>query len=206
MRDELIQLGKAVYNRVHKYLNNNCSEWRSIVEVAIRDGLDKAVELMQNAKESIVGVLKKNRSLVRSLTQGAVKSGAKMTAKCVAKKITKGGAKVTQELVIEGGKRLASEGTKKVATQGLVKQGLKSLGKGATVIGIAADFAQAGLEYCGYKKTGKAVGATGNAASGIMAGVAMGGPVGAIIGGFVAVSIWGAGEAVGTGINKALEQ
>lgn len=214
VKDELIQLSKAVYIRIYKCLNDECSEWPTIVKVAIRDGIEKAEKLLQNAKGSIVEVLKKHKSLVRSLTQGAVKGGAKMTAKCVAKRITKEGGKAmvsettrvaTQELVIEGGKRLVSEGAKQVATQG-VKQGLKSLGKGATGVGIAADVAQAGLEHYGYKKTGKAVGASGNMASGAMAGGAIGGPPGAFIGALVAVLIWGAVEAAGTGINKAIEQ
>ncbi len=51
----------------------------------------------------------------------------------------------------------------------------------AAPVGILADGAQMGLEYFGHEKAGKAVGATGNVASGALTGFALGGPVGAAI-------------------------
>uniref|UniRef100_A0A1X7TIZ6 Uncharacterized protein n=1 Tax=Amphimedon queenslandica TaxID=400682 RepID=A0A1X7TIZ6_AMPQE len=135
MKDEPIQLSKAAYIQIYKCLNDECSEWPTIVKVAIRDGIEKAKKLLQNAKGSVIQVLKKHKSLVRSLTQGA------------------------------------------------------------TGIGIAADVAQAGLEHYGYKKTGKAVGASGNIASGALCGVAFG-PVGAGVGAMVGLGVWGTGEVV----------
>ena len=84
-----------------------------------------------------------------------------------------------------------------------MKQGVKSVANTATGIGLAADLAQAGLEYYGYEKTGKTVGVTGNIASGALIGAGIGGPPGAAIGALGGFIIWGAGEVVGKVIDKS---
>ena len=265
----IAELKKAVYKEANEYLNEKFGGWRNIVREGVRYGIDKAHELLQNAKESIVCVIKENEKLFRALTQGAVKGGARLAAEYAAKEATREGAKmilnaggksvakaaasrgakhvVTQgtkrvvthgtkkviaqgskrviaqgskrviaqgskrviaqsskRVVAQGGKRLASQGTKQVVTQG-VKQGMKSAATAATGVGLVADLAQAGLEYYGYEKTGKTVGASGNIASGALFGATIGGPPGAAIGALGGFVIWGTGEFVGKFIDKSLQ-
>ena len=254
----IAELKKAVYKEANEYLNEKFGGWRNIVREGVRYGIDKAHELLQNAKESIVCVIKENEKLFRALTQGAVKGGARLAAEYAAKEATREGAKmilnaggksvakaaasrgakhvVTQgtkrvvthgtkkviaqgskrviaqsskrvitqsskRVVAQGGKHLASQGTKQVVTQG-VKQGMKSAATAATGVGLVADLAQAGLEYYGYEKTGKTVGASGNIASGALFGATIGGPPGAAIGALGGFLVWGTGEVVGKVIDK----
>lgn len=258
--EAVAELKKAVYEEADEYLKEKFGGWRNIVREGVRYSLDKAQKLLQDAKESIVSVIKENERLFRALTQGAVKGGARLAAEYATKGVTREGAKmilnaggksvakaaasegakhvVTQgtkrvvtlgskkvitqgskgmivqsskqvitqsskRVVAQGGKRLASEGTKQVVTQGL-KQGMKSAATAATGVGLVADLAQAGLEYYGYKKEGKAVGATGNMASGALLGAAIGGPPGAVIGAFGGFLIWGTGEVIGKVIDNSI--
>ncbi|XP_019860753.1 PREDICTED: uncharacterized protein LOC109589072 isoform X1 [Amphimedon queenslandica] len=139
----------------------------------------------------------------KSVAKAAASRGAKRATKHVVTQGTK--RLVTQgskKVVAQGGKRLASQGTKQVVTQG-VKQGIKSAATAATGVGLVADLAQAGLEYYGYEKEGKAVGATGNLASGALFGAAIAGPPGAAIGALGGFMIWGTGEFVGKFIEKS---
>jgi len=94
----------------------------------------------------------------------------------------------------------------------VAKHGAKSAAKTATrvaslatPISIAADLTQMGFEAIGYKKTGKAVGATGNVASGAMAGMLVGGPVGAVIGGAAGYTLWQGGEFIGQCTDKLVD-
>ena len=83
-----------------------------------------------------------------------------------------------------------------------VGQIVKSFTKYATPLGVGADLAQAGLEWTGHKEVGKAVGVTGNIASGALMGAPFGPPGAALgaLGGFV---MWGAGEVIGGLVERA---
>lgn len=251
----LTEIRKTIYDEAHKYLNEKFGGWRNIVRTGVRYGIDKALDLLINVKDSVLEVIRENHELCKALTQTAVKGGGRILAECATKEIARGGAKhllnaagkgvaksaatqgakgatkhvvtqgaravVTQgtkqvvsqgtkqavaqgtkQAVAQGGKRLASQGAKQAATQGL-KQGVKSVANTATGIGLAADLAQAGLEYHGYEKTGKTVGVTGNIASGALIGAGIGGPPGAAIGALGGFIIWGAGEVAGKVIDKS---
>lgn len=78
----------------------------------------------------------------------------------------------------------------------VVKGMSKGISKG-NIVSVAADAAQTYLEYEGYEKTGKAVGAAGNIATGILFGGAAGGPIGAALGGAGGFLVWGTGELFG---------
>ena len=80
----------------------------------------------------------------------------------------------------------------------LVKVTLKSaLPYTVSGIGIIANLIQYGLEWKGYKKTGKAVGLLGNVAAGAVVGGIGGGPIGAVVGGVGGLAVWGIGEIIG---------
>ncbi len=61
-------------------------------------------------------------------------------------------------------------------------------------LGYAADLSQFVLELFGYDMAGKFVGAGGYILGGALAGFAIGGPSGAVLGGVLGFSIWGIGE------------
>ena len=94
----------------------------------------------------------------------------------------------------------------KFVTKNVVKVGLKGTLKGAAMpVGVAADVAQAVLEYAGYEEAGKKVGMFGNVASGAMVGFALGGPAGAGVGAAGGTLLWLGGEAVGCMFGKMIE-
>lgn len=87
---------------------------------------------------------------------------------------------------------------KNLFSKELVKVASKSaLTYTASGIGIIANLIQYGLEWKGYKKTGKAVGLLGNVAAGAVVGGISGGPIGAVVGGVGALVAWGIGEIIG---------
>ncbi|XP_019850736.1 PREDICTED: uncharacterized protein LOC109581234 [Amphimedon queenslandica] len=198
------KLTEAACKEANDYLEKKYGGWREIVRDTVRQGIDKAAEILQNAKESILEFIQENKEFLKILTQGAAKGGARLIAQCVTKEIARKGTTavtaVAKSAVTQGGKQFASRATKQVVIQGL-KQGIKSATT-ATGIGLAADVAQAGLEYHGYEKEGKVVGATGNVASGALLGGVVAGPPGIAIGALGGFLIWGGGEVVGKVIDK----
>lgn len=62
--------------------------------------------------------------------------------------------------------------------------------KAASLVGLSADVAQFVLEYYGYRMAGKIVGAVGNTVSGAMAGFALGGAPGMLVGGVLGLGSW----------------
>lgn len=66
------------------------------------------------------------------------------------------------------------------------------------IIGIVADVAQVGLELAGYEKAGKAVGLSGNVASGALTGFALAGPAGAAVGAVLGAGLWAGAEWIGS--------
>jgi hypothetical protein len=131
---------------------------------------------------------------------------AKGTARIVA-------SKIGEEVVKRFAKKKAGEFGKEVIVTVLTKYGsvlenaaarlsklsaaeiAESMVINGNILGVVADAAQTGLECCGYKGAGVAVGATGNIVSGALAGFALGGSTGAVIGSVVGAWLWLIGEA-----------
>ncbi|XP_019860754.1 PREDICTED: uncharacterized protein LOC109589072 isoform X2 [Amphimedon queenslandica] len=65
LSEAIAELKKAVYEEANEYLNEKFDGWRNIVREGVRYGIDKAQELLQDAKESIVGVIKENENSSR---------------------------------------------------------------------------------------------------------------------------------------------
>lgn len=62
--------------------------------------------------------------------------------------------------------------------------------KAAYLVGLSADVAQFVLEYYDYRMAGKIVGVVGNTVSGAMAGFALGGAPGMLVGGVMGLGLW----------------
>lgn len=145
------------------------------------------------------------KQAVQAATKSVVQTSAKQAVHVATKTVArKSGAIVvkqaTKKAVTTAGKQAAKQATKQaVSTAGkqVATQTLKgAIAMGANPMGIAADLAQAGFEMTGHKEVGKAVGATGNMASGAMAGFLTGGPPGAVLGALAGLTYWGVGEAL----------
>ena len=100
--------------------------------------------------------------------------------------------------------QVAKEAVEQTAKAGLMATTKATFKMAANPVGIAADFAQAGLELAGKKDAGKAVGATGNIASGAMTGFVLGGPLGAGVGAAAGYGLWFMGEVVGEIFNRSI--
>ena len=90
---EITQIRKAVYEEAHEYLNEKFGGWRNIVREGVRYGIDKALDLLINVKDSVLEVIRENHELCKALTQAAVKGGGRMLAECATKEIAREGAK-----------------------------------------------------------------------------------------------------------------
>ena len=156
--------------------------WRAIVRKGIDFGINAALRALETAREEIVKFCKKNKDLLKFLSQIAIKSFVRLVTEVGAKSVVRA---------------LAKKGTKQIAVQSV-----KILGK-VHPVGMAADVAQAGLEYLGYEDIGKKVGVAGNVTSGILLGAAVGGPPGAAIGAFGGFVVWGVGEVTGGLVERA---
>ncbi len=135
------------------------------------------------------------KSAAKHGAKSAAKSGAKVAAKHTAKHTAKSASKA-------GGKHAAKSGAKVIHAAATATTVAATL---AAPVGILADGAQMGLEYFGHKKAGKAVGATGNVASGALTGLALGGPPGAAIGALAGYGLWKGGEIIGELSDKIID-
>ena len=133
----------------------------------------------------------------KSAAKHGVKSAAKSAAKTSAKSAAKHAAKSASKA---GGKHAFKTGAK--ATAATAATAVASL---ATPVGLVADGLQLTLETFGYEKAGKAVGASGNVASGAMTGFVLGGPFGAAIGGVAGYAVWKGGEVIGEYSGKLID-
>ena len=183
---------------LNDHVSNAYGGWRALIRQGIEQGLNVALTTLQALRNGIVRACRENRPLIRYMGQVATKYVARelipSTAKVVVKKIT---SEAVEHAAKKGAKRVVSQGAKKAAAQSA-----KFLSK-ANPIGLAADVAQAGLEIAGYKREGKAVGATGNIVGGAMLG-SVAGPPGAVVGAAVGAAVWVLGEGIGYAIDELL--
>jgi len=156
--------------------------FQDIVQTGIAKGMEVARKALKVVYNSVIKVCSENKAVLKHLS--------KMATKTTRGIVVNGLVKVS---VRQGAKQVAKKGAKTTAT-GLVKA--------VNPVGIGADIAQAGLEYMGMEKVGKAVGMTGNIAAGAMLG-SVGGPPGAVVGMLGGFLVWGAGEVVGSAIDYA---
>ena len=156
--------------------------WEDIVYTAIKSGIKAGKAALEAVKEEIVKACRRNKNLLRYYSQLAIKTSVRLT--------------------VEVGAKYLSRALTKESAKQIVAQGAKALG-GSHLVVIAADVAQAGLEHFGYEDIGKTVGTVGNVVSGIFVGAAVGGPPGAVIGGFCGLLVWGVGEITGGLVKRA---
>ena len=152
------------------------------------------------------------KQAAKTAAKHGAKQAAKTAAKHGAKQAAKGAAKQGAKQAAKQGAKHAAKHTAKHGAKTAAKQGAKSVAKAATTVaslaapvGLIADVTQTGLETLGYENTGKAVGVTGNIVSGAMTGLAVAGPVGAVIGGAVGFTLWQTGEYVGQCTDKLID-
>ena len=164
------------------YVKDTYGGWREIVLKGIAYCINSALAALEAVRKDIVEHCCANEDLLKHLSKIAVKSASRLAAEVGAKSFVRVAAK-------KGAKQAAAQGVKTFAK--------------VHPVGIAADVTQAGLEYMGYPKAGKTVGAGGNIASGVLLGAAVGGPPGAAIGAFGGFLIWGVGEVTGKLVDRA---
>ena len=153
-------------------------DFKKITEVALNCGIRKGF-LAERVNQHLVKTCQENKELMKVLTKTATKSI------------------VRHHEFVFGIKTVVKHGMAKVGSQA-IKRGLNI----ANPAGIAVDVTQAGLEYFGYEREGRAVGKWGNIVTGIWAGFVIGGPVGAVVGAWGGFGIWVVGEAVGHKIDE----
>lgn len=132
---------------------------------------------------------------------------AKGTGRCVVTKAGEMAAKKFAEKAIGTAcketavKVLKALSTKKAATH-ITEMSAVAVAKrsviAGNIVGIVADVAQVGLEVADHEKAGKAVGLTGNVASGALTGFALEGPAGAAVGAIVGAGLWAGAEWIGS--------
>ena len=205
---------KEAWDILNEYLQNKFGGWKEILKKAFEVGLQAALSALEAVKDEIIRVCKENHRLLEQLTKLATKSftsaasklATQATANVLAKEMSqqavKQSTKASLILTVTWSPKfsvgVAAKKTSKVA----VGQIAKSVTKYATPLGIGADMAQAGLEWAGHKEVGKAVGITGNIASGALMGAPFG-PPGAVLGALGGFAIWGAGEVIGGLVGRA---
>lgn len=176
-------LAQETLRVLNGYVTETYGGWRTILKRAIDSGIKAGLRALEAAREEIVKFCKKNKVLMTFLSQIAIKSCTRLATEAGAKALVRG---------------VAKKGAKQIAAQGA-----KTLGK-VHPVGIAADIAQAVLEYTGHERIGKSVGVTGNIASGALLGAAVAGPPGAAIGLFGGFLVWGVGEVTGGLVERAI--
>ena len=192
-----MQFREPVREGLRDVLNEHLPEWRRLVRNATRNGLNWALKELESLKDKIIKVCSQIEK--RILGPGIAAGSKAVMRETVTRFVTKTAIsetveKVSVAVIRETGEAVVVQ-TVKVAA---AKTAAQSLAKSAAnPVGFVGDAAQLGLELAGYKKTGKAVGASTNIASGAMTGFALGGPVGAAVGGLAGYGLWQAGELVG---------
>ena len=158
--------------------DNVVQECFTLVRNSVSRLVDWIVHAVQRGLSSLKDYLRRNPELLKNLKEPTGKLLAKLAIDTSGKLAAKQGAKALAKLGTRAGVR--------VAVSTFLNPGI-----------IAADIAQTGFELGGMPKSGRMVGAAGNAVSGAVGGAIIGGPIGAAIGASVSLSFWGIGELVG---------
>ena len=177
----LVNQTPLLLNEVKKLLLNvlqELPEFVQVVLVGVKEGLQKAMELLNSIKDVVVSFCRSNKKLISNATKVGIKI-------------------VLREAVVRFGvSKAVKYGARKVSSQAA-----KRVVKVANPAAIVVDVAQFGLETAGYEKAGKTVGLMGNIGTGAVAGGVVAGPIGAAVGAAGGLVTWGIGEAAGSAIN-----
>ena len=176
------------YNVLCKFcedLKNN-QKLKEVCKLAVNYGVEKALGFLQITKRHLVETCQENKDLMKPLTKNATKGTIRYFAF---------GLGTPYLTAVTGFKY----GVRKVGSQA-VKRALNV----ANPAGIVCDLAQAGFEYAGYEKRGKAIGMWGNIGISAFAGFAVGGPLGAAVGPLTGFGTWVFGESVGRAIDESI--
>lgn len=196
---------------LNKFLREEIPGWIKLTYDAVKNGVSWGLERLKDFKDVILQKCREHDPATRhilvefgakSLGRLAVSKATAEVGKTAAKGIAKRGSKVIAK---KGSVAIFSKTVFKGITATAAKTSLKTVLKSAaTPVGVVADIGQAGLEAAGYKRVGKAVGQSGNVASGAMLGFALGGPVGAGVGAAGGYALWLAGEVAGEYFEKMI--
>ena len=167
-------------HELYKFLEKN-EKFKEAIKLSLNWGIEMALSFLQTVKKHVVKVCQENKELMKALTKTATKS--------IVRHVAFGPG--TKAAVKYGVTKVGSQATKRVINI-------------ANPAGIAVDVTQAGFEYFGYEKVGKAIGKWGNIGTGICAGFVIGGPLGATVGALAGFGTWAVGEAVGGAIDEAI--
>ena len=147
---------------IAKILWNQLRAFKDIIIVAIRN-FDEGMLLLEMFKEQIILILIENHPLARELAKQAAKAG-----------------------LFGIGYRYA---TKAVLSRVSLRSASKLM-KFSGPVSLGADIAQYGLEFAGFKKTGKAIDVAGNIARGALLVGSIAGPPGAAVGALGGFIFW----------------
>ena len=170
----------AVLLKLSEFLEQN-EQFREACRVADYYGMKEGLIFLNRVKHHVVGVCRENKNLMKALTTMAAKSTVRYVASDV--------------------------GTKAAVKYGVAKVGSKAVKAAVSVAnpaGIVFDLTQAGFECAGYEDQGKTIGKWGNIGTGVWAGFAVGGPIGAAVGALAGFGTWVVGEAVGRTVDDTL--
>lgn len=170
----------AALQRLYEFIKEN-EEFKKVCKVALDYGIKKALSFLQRVKNHLVETCQENKELMKALTKTATKGTFRYFAFDL------------------GAKAVVKYGVKKVGSQS-IKRALSI----ANPAGVIFDLGQAGVEYAGYEKQGKAIGKWGNVGTGAVTGFVVGGPLGAAVGALTGFGTWVVGEAFGRAIDETI--
>lgn len=124
----------VVLSKLYEFLNKN-EKFNEACKLAVNHGVEKALGFLQSIKRHLVEMCQENRDLMKSLAKIATKS----TVRYFAFRLS------TKTAVKYGVRKVGSQAVKRAVNV-------------ANPAGIVCDLTQAGLEYAGYEKQGKAIG------------------------------------------------
>jgi len=166
---------RLVYDFLH-----NFRPFIRVVKTAIKQGLEKAFNLLHIIKDEVVGFCRKNKDFMTKLTKLVTKSASREVMTVGIKQVIRYGAAEVGQQAVQGVLRVTNPA------------------------GLVADVTQTGMELAGYEKAGKTVGMLGNIGTGAVSGAMIAGPVGLTVGALAGFLTWGAGEVTGAVIQRAL--
>ena len=175
-----IQASDAVLRELYEFLKNN-EKFKKACKLAFDYGVEKAVGFVQSVQCHLVETCRENKDLMKALTKTATKGTVRYFT--------------------------FGPGTKIAVRYGVRKVGSQAVKRAANIAnpaGIICDLTQAGFEYVGYEKQGKAIGKWGNIGTSAFAGFAIGGPLGAAVGALTGFGTWVIGESIGQAIDESI--
>lgn len=175
-----IQASDVVLRELYEFLKNN-EKFKEACKLVVDYGVEKAVGFVQSVQCHLVETCRENKDLMKALIKTATKGTLRYFT--------------------------FGPGTKTAVRYGVRKVGSQAVKRAANIAnpaGIVCDLTQAGFEYVGYEKQGKAIGKWGNIGTSAFAGFAIGGPLGAAVGALTGFGTWVIGESIGHAIDESI--